>query len=178
MSSEQIEEMTRAPADLGKERCAIALRKALARSGRFATVRELAHASGIKYDTLKKYFQGRHLPSPETWKRLALALGQSRPTIQQAPAFAERGAAPQQPGASKQASRIWDTMKQLCQQLEFFKQGSREDRETLRKVVPGRDVGYATSLLRALYDEDEFQSWILFSEYSVKGPEDESAGDR
>jgi hypothetical protein len=62
--------------------------------------------------------------------------------------------------------------------LEFFKKGSKDDRDVLRKAIPGRDVGYVTSLLRALYDEDQFDAWILFSEYSLRSRKDEGTSDR
>ncbi|MBD3237125.1 MAG: helix-turn-helix domain-containing protein, partial [Candidatus Eisenbacteria bacterium] len=94
MTRDSREDIDRSPMELGHERCAIALRKALAASGRYSTMRELAEASGVNYSTLRGYFQGRKLPSDETWSRLRAALG-SPP--------APRGHAGGKPGASAPA---------------------------------------------------------------------------
>jgi len=67
------------------------------------------------------------------------------------------------------AKRIVQILLQLSSELEFFKRCSEEGRKTFRKIVPGPDVGYVTTLLRALYDEDKFQRWLLFSDYEMQG---------
>jgi hypothetical protein len=80
---------------------------------------------------------------------------------------------PEEPSAESfsRAADIRRAILELSIQLEYFKQGSRAHREALRRTIPGRDIGYLTSLLRALYDEDQFETWILFSEYSLGGDE-------
>jgi transcriptional regulator with XRE-family HTH domain len=67
------------------------------------------------------------------------------------------------------ARRIVQILLQLSGELEFFKRCSEEGRKTFRKTVPGPDVGYVITLLRALYDEDKFQRWLLFSDYEMQG---------
>ncbi|MCK4415217.1 MAG: helix-turn-helix transcriptional regulator [Candidatus Eisenbacteria sp.] len=184
--------MSRSPLELGKERCAIALRKALAATGRYATIREVATATGVNYSTLRGYFQGRQLPSDETWRLLRMALGTAssarRPSADQAasPARAERRGRPAggqqaQPSAAStrkstnepfaRALEIRQQIQHLSNLLDFFKRGAASDREALRRAIPGRDMGYLTSLLRALYDEDQFEAWILFSEYTMNEDE-------
>lgn len=59
----------------------------------------------------------------------------------------------------------------LSSELEFFKSCTENERKIFKKIVPGQDVGYITTLLRALYDEDKFQRWLLFSTYTMKGKE-------
>jgi hypothetical protein len=71
------------------------------------------------------------------------------------------------------ARRIKKLLVALADELEFFKQDSELTRETFRKVVPGEDVGYITTLLRALYNEDQFQRWLLFSKYEMKSAEED-----
>lgn len=71
----------------------------------------------------------------------------------------------------KQANKIKKLLVSLTHELEYFKQAPESSRETFRKVVPGIDVGYITTLLRALYNEDQFQRWMLFSEYKMKSEE-------
>lgn len=207
MSRDPREDIDRSPMELGHERCAIALRKALAASGRYSTMRELAEASGVNYSTLRGYFQGRALPSDETWSRLRAALGSSplprggaarrssgSAAAKSAPAGSatsasskapsparrrERAAPPpsdEAPGPSSDslahAREVRLRIQELTNILEFFKRGSTRDRDALRRTIPGRDMGYLTSLLRALYDEDQFEAWILFSDYEMgdEGP--------
>lgn len=67
------------------------------------------------------------------------------------------------PEAMHRATQIQKLLTTLSSELEFFKNGSREAREILRKRVSGREVGYITSLLRALYDEDKFERWMALS---------------
>lgn len=103
------------------------------------------------------------------------ALGPAAPK----PFAAEQSAhAPRATGAEAKASEVSRLMRELSQELEFFKRGSKSDRDVVRRMIPGRDVGYLTSLLRALYDEDQFEAWILFSEYSLSKKTDEGTGDR
>ena len=73
---------------------------------------------------------------------------------------------------SERATRIKTLLVSLADELEFFKQKSEAARRAFRKVVPGEDVGYITTLLRALYDEDQFQRWLLFSDYKSKSKEE------
>jgi len=230
VNSDQRTEMNCTPAELGRDRCAIALRKAMAASGEFETIKELAEGSGVNYSTLRGYFQGRALPSEAAWRALQETLGMPS---QIAPGTAARASssghgagrrsrtrgdstAPQKPAheasrklreasstdsdttaasstvrqrppcadaggeakattpareALDQAREVRRQIRQLAVQLEYFKHGTPQDRTALRRIIPGRDMGYLTSLLRALYDEDQFEAWILFSEYSLDGDE-------
>jgi len=56
----------------------------------------------------------------------------------------------------------------LNRELEFFKKGSKDSREKLRQTLSSPDVGYITALLRALFDEDRFQNWLLMSTYKME----------
>jgi len=55
----------------------------------------------------------------------------------------------------------------LNSELEFFKKESPESREMFRKKIHAPDVGYIIALLRALFDEDKFQSWLYMSDYRM-----------
>ena len=56
----------------------------------------------------------------------------------------------------------------LNRELEFFKLTSPENRETFRRRIHAPDVGYIIALLRALFDEDKFQSFLYMSKYDMK----------
>jgi hypothetical protein len=73
--------------------------------------------------------------------------------------------------AETRAKTVMLLLMSLSSELEFFKTCTENDRRIFKKIVPGQDVGYITTLLRALYDEDKFQRWLLFSTYTLKGNE-------
>ena len=70
-SRSDMEDLLKHPSELGKDECAIALRKALVRSAKFRTIREVSEAARVNYNTTKDYVQGRHLASRENWARIA-----------------------------------------------------------------------------------------------------------
>ncbi len=63
---------------------------------------------------------------------------------------------------------IGELTQTIIRELEYFKNGIKEDREIFREVVPPEDIGYITTLLKALYSEDQFQRWIFISRYRSK----------
>jgi len=169
------EDLTRDPRDLGKDRCAVVLRKALASSDRFDSIRALAEAAGLNYSSVANYFSGRRLPSPDAWGRLSAALGRGTASGQAAAqgqtAAPGRLATPPSRADDplQHAEAVRRRILELTHELGYFKRGGRASREVLRQAISGRDIGYLTSLLRALYDEDQFETWILFSDYEIEG---------
>jgi hypothetical protein len=65
--------------------------------------------------------------------------------------------------------RIIGTFYLLKEQLEFLKEENEQGRDFFRKYLSKRDAAYVVALLQALFSEDEFQTWILFSEYRTGG---------
>ena len=172
-----VEDLLKEPSELGKQGCAIALRKALARSPRFRTIREVADAASENYSTVKHYFEARYLPGRERWAKIASVLLPEIGATESVPK--KRSSGPPSEGLSAaRAAEVLRVLRRLAQVLEFFKTGSPTDRDLLRRMVPGTDVGYITSLLRALYDEDRFEEWILFSNYTMRGTKHGSSGNR
>ncbi len=78
---------------------------------------------------------------------------------------------PSSSSAETRAKTVMLLLMSLSSELEFFKTCTENERRIFKKIVPGQDVGYITTLLRALYDEDKFQRWLLFSTYTMKGNE-------
>ena len=62
---------------------------------------------------------------------------------------------------------IAELLARLKYELEFFKSGSAENREAFRRAVPGEQLGYVVSLLKALYDEEAFREWLHFSQLDL-----------
>jgi hypothetical protein len=76
------------------------------------------------------------------------------------------------------AEKVLALLFSLDRELQYFRDASSAERDYLRRVVHGQDVGYITSLLRALYDEDKFQSWQLFANYQMVSGGSGRRGDR
>lgn len=91
--------------------------------------------------------------------------------LTQANIYQEITEKPSANNAEARAKIIMRLLMSLSSELEFFKSCTENERKIFKKIVPGQDVGYITSLLRALYDEDKFQRWLLFSSYTMKGKE-------
>lgn len=85
--------------------------------------------------------------------------------------YQEMAKKPTSNSVEERARNVMKLLMSLSEELEFFKRCSENERRTFKKIVPGQDVGYITTLLRALYDEDKFQRWLLFSTYTMKGKE-------
>lgn len=66
------------------------------------------------------------------------------------------------------ARRILQLLLALKRELDFFAKGSPADRKELTRVVKGQDVGYIMALFKALYNEDQFQRWVLHTSYELQ----------
>lgn len=148
------------PSGLSKE-----LTLALQRLG--LTISECAARYGISPNMLKKYKRGVARPSSEKNVKAVATILENSQGIQRHSL--------KKPGVNdyERATRVRKLLVELADELEFFKQDSESTRETFRRVVPGEDIGYITTLLRALYNEDQFQRWLLFSKYEMKSKEEE-----
>jgi len=56
----------------------------------------------------------------------------------------------------------------LNNELDFFKQGTAHARKTLRQHLNGADIGYVTTLLKALFDEEKFQNWLAMTTHELR----------
>jgi len=69
---------------------------------------------------------------------------------------------------AEKVEAVEDILYTLNDELEFFKQGSANSREILRQRLSGPDVGYVTTLLKALFDEEKFQNWLAMTTHEVR----------
>jgi len=67
------------------------------------------------------------------------------------------------------AKAVKATLRQLVEQLEYFKKGTRADRKKFCEQIDPMEIGYVTSLLKALFDEEGFQRWILAAQFEMGG---------
>ena len=86
-------------------------------------------------------------------------------------AVAQLGKLLSRPSTSDIVARVQaveDTLYTLNDELQFFKEGSPHCRKILRQRLNGPDVGYVTTLLKALFDEEKFQNWLAMTTYEIR----------
>lgn len=147
-----------------RERIAIELKQWLRSQSRYKTIRELEAPTGIPYSSLRDYFCGGALPVGDRLRRLATLTG-SRVLLGMAAVPPDLAGTNAETGKERAAREVLMALHRLLAELDFFKRGSAEDRALLRRFLPARDVGYLTTLLKAMYDEDQFQAWVYFTDY-------------
>lgn len=99
------------------------------------------------------------------WIDSALGGKKNRKTVTPIPRKDHTGINPSYIMKESITDEIAETFYALIDILEKLKQSTPEMRALIKKRIPARDIGYATSFLRALYDEDQFSDFIFFSEY-------------
>lgn len=72
----------------------------------------------------------------------------------------------------KEAEEKVELIKHLMLALEtglrYFRDGTKESRDAFRKLLNPSDIGYISSLLGMLGDEDRFQRWLELSTYRFR----------
>jgi hypothetical protein len=147
-----------------RERIAIDLKKWLRSQGQYRRVKDLQAPTGIPYESLKDYFQGRSIPSGERLERLAALT--ALPTLNALLPIRSERVTKAGESSKEMAQAVLTTIHRLLNELNFFKRGTAADRAAFRRIVPPRDVGYLMTLLKAMFDEDQFQEWLYFAEYN------------
>ena len=130
------------------------------------TISECSDKYGLSPNVLKKYKRGVARPRAEKNIKAVMEILADAKTLPRMMAQIPKR------DDYEQAKKIKELLVHLAHELEYFKQTPDFSRETFRKVVPGEDVGYITTLLRALYNEDQFQRWLLFSKYEMRSEEE------
>jgi transcriptional regulator with XRE-family HTH domain len=109
------------------------------------------------------------IPRPEKWEVPWNDVAQQLVVIGQA--VAQLGKLLSPAPASDVVAKVQaveDSFYALNDQLEFFKEGSPNSRGILRRRLSGPDVGYVTTLLKALFDEEKFQNWLAMTTHEVR----------
>ena len=104
-------------------------------------------------------------------KQLREKVDQIDTKLTEANVYQEIAKKPSSNNVEERAKTVMRLLMSLSSELDFFKNCTENERKIFKGIVPGQDVGYITTLLRALYDEDKFQRWLLFSTYTMKGKE-------
>jgi len=172
------------PNDDIKQQLAKELRIWLSQS-KYASQSQFAKDEGISLSNIKKYFQARRLPVGDSLRRLQETTkleilnklpikGKVKKESKKKPPVESQIPTPITSDlAHENANRVWKALISLNNELEFFKSGSTRDRKVFRDVISGEDVGYIITLLKALFNEDQFQNWIYFSKYEIGSTKDD-----
>ena len=118
--------------------------------------RDLADRLGIPHNTLRGWFkEGKSRSNPSTANltriRSFLATRES-PEI-----YLESG------NAKRRAEKIKYILLLLEDELRWFRDATSDAREVFRNDLNPNDIGYISSLLTMLTDEDRFQRWLKFT---------------
>jgi len=119
---------------------------------RFSTVREFADEIGWDSQNLTKHLQNKERPPKLVIDKIARTVGFEIPALD----FLIKE-------AQRKTERIKYLLLLLEDELRWFRDSSKEAREILREVLDLSDIGYISSLLTMLGDEDKFRRWITLT---------------
>lgn len=75
---------------------------------------------------------------------------------------------PDSSGIKEKAEKVKYLLLLLETELRYFRDGKPEDRNVFRKILDSGDIGYISSLLGMLGEENAFQRWKSLSTYRFK----------
>jgi len=119
---------------------------------RYSTIRELADEIGWDAQSLITYFQNKELPPKLVVEKIAKTLGVETPALDSV--FQE---------AQRKTEKVKHVLLFLEEELRWFRDSSKETREIFRKELNPADIGYVSSLLTMLGDEDKFRRWLTLT---------------
>lgn len=65
--------------------------------------------------------------------------------------------------AKEKVQKVKDLLLALEKELRFFRDGSESDRNILRRELDFADIGYISSLLSMMSQEDRFERWRMLT---------------
>ena len=135
--------------------------------------KQLAAHLGVSLKTLDPWFRktkSGYKPSNKNLRRIEEFLNSTAYFGAQRPGAAV-------PVVSREAKRRSQKIEWLLllleDELRWFREAQAEEREVLRKELNFKDVGYISSLLGMLGNEEMFQRWRTLTNYDFRGFEEE-----
>lgn len=119
---------------------------------RYSTIRELADEIGWDAPSLSKYFQNKEMPPKLVIEKIAKTAGFEIPALDFILQEAQR-----------KTEKIKYLLLLLEEELRWFRDSSKEAREIFREKLDFGDIGYISSLLTMLGDEDKFGRWVTLT---------------
>jgi len=119
---------------------------------RYSTVKEFADEIGWDSQSLAAHLQNGQMPSRLVIEKIAKIIGLETTSLDSILQEAEQ-----------KTEKIKYLLLLLEDELRWFRDGSGESRAVFRRSLDLVDVGYISSLLTMLSDEDKFRRWITLT---------------
>ena len=142
-------------------------------------IRKAAEYTGIHYVTLKAYMGGRYFPGEENRKTLFMKTGLECYATEEVKDEISESMMKELESVGREIHEKYPTplgrtlyirqlVSTIMDELDYFKDSSPEERGMLAENVDPKDIGYLASLIKALFDEDKFQQFMLLTTYKRK----------
>jgi transcriptional regulator with XRE-family HTH domain len=118
----------------------------------YSTVREFADEIGWDMQNLIYYLQNKEMPPKLVVEKIAKIIGFEIPSLDSIIQ-----------GAQRKTEKIKYLLLFLEEELRWFRDGSKEARDIFREKLDLGDIGYVSSLLTMLGDEDKFKRWLTLT---------------
>ena len=119
---------------------------------RYSTVKELADEIGWDVQSLNQHFENEAMPPTLVLKKIAETIGFEVPTL----FFAVQE-------TQRRTEKVKHLLLFLEEELRWFRDSSKEARDIFRENLDLDDIGYISSLLTMLGDEDKFKRWLTLT---------------
>jgi len=116
---------------------------------RYSAIRDLADEIGWDAANLTSHFQNKDMPPKLVVEKIARTVGLEIRSLDFILQEAER-----------RTEKVKYLLLFLEEELRWFRDGSKEARDMLRERLDLSDIGYISSLLSMLGDEDKFKRWL------------------
>ena len=136
------------------------------RQARGLTTREMAGELGIPWETFRQWFgdrQRKPTPRRDYLEKIKAFVASCRKELGMAAVAAVDVVTQQE--VQGRAEKIKHLLLVLETELRFFRDGKTVDRDVFRAMLDPADVGYISSLLGMLGDEDQFKRWRTLTNY-------------
>jgi transcriptional regulator with XRE-family HTH domain len=111
--------------------------------------REVADELGVSDLTFSRWLKGTQKPSKLNVDRMEAFLeGKEKPEIEE---------------ARRKTEKIKYLLILLEDELRWFRDNSPQSREIFRRELEASDIGYISSLLTMLTEEDKFKRWLALT---------------
>jgi len=118
----------------------------------YSTVREFADEIGWDMQNLNYYLQNKEMPPKLVVEKIAKIIGFEIPTLDSIIQEAQR-----------KTEKVKYILLFLEEELSWFRDGPKEVRDIFREKLDFGDIGYISSLLTMLSDEEKFRRWLILT---------------
>jgi len=119
---------------------------------RYSSIMELADEIGWDAQNLNSHLQNKEIPSKLVVEKIAKTVGFETPDLDFVAQEAQR-----------KTEKVKHILLFLEEELEWFRDNSKEARDIFREELDLNDIGYISSLLTMLGDEDKFRRWLTLT---------------